>query len=308
MVDLASGDVLLMHLGMSGSFRVHRENDPHAPGQFHHPRSKDHAHDHVVFHMSSGAAVIFNDPRRFGYMKVIDRSAIEDEPLLQGLGPEPLGNAFDAAMLARSCADKKTSLKAALLDQRVVAGLGNIYVCEALFRAQLSPRRLAATLATKKAWPQIMRGGGRPSMRCSIRQSGPAARRCVTIARPPVSSVISSTRSRSMTAKARNTRPRGAAASSGVLPRTDVRPSGARNARSDIEPGGQLSRHGRACPGHPRLSCFVAQRRGCPGQARASGAMQKARASIGCILHFESDFQDDARWDLRHDPLRRRRW
>ena len=153
MVDLASGDVLLMHLGMSGSFRVHRENDPHAPGQFHHPRSKDHAHDHVVFHMSSGAAVIFNDPRRFGYMKVIDRSAIEDEPLLQGLGPEPLGNAFDAAMLARSCADKKTSLKAALLDQRVVAGLGNIYVCEALFRAQLSPRRLAATLATKKAGP-----------------------------------------------------------------------------------------------------------------------------------------------------------
>ena len=79
---------------------------------------------------------IFNDPRRFGYMKVIAREAIEDEPLLQGLGPEPLGNEFDAAMLARSCANKKTSLKAALLDQRVVAGLGNIYVCEALFRAQ----------------------------------------------------------------------------------------------------------------------------------------------------------------------------
>ena len=103
--------------------------------------------------MSSGAAVVFNDPRRFGYMKIIARNALEDEPLLQGLGPEPLGNEFDAAMLARSCANKKTSLKAALLDQRVVAGLGNIYVCEALFRAQLSPRRLAATLATKKAEP-----------------------------------------------------------------------------------------------------------------------------------------------------------
>jgi len=153
MADLGSGDVLLMHLGMSGSFRVLNEADQQAPGQFHHPRGQDRSHDHVVFHMSSGAAVIFNDPRRFGYMKVIARHAIEHEPLLQGLGPEPLGNAFDAAMLARSCAGKKTSLKAALLDQRVVAGLGNIYVCEALFRAQLSPRRLAATLATKKAGP-----------------------------------------------------------------------------------------------------------------------------------------------------------
>ena len=103
--------------------------------------------------MSSGAAVVFNDPRRFGYMKIIARNALEDEPLLKGLGPEPLGNEFDAAMLARSCANKKTSLKAALLDQRVVAGLGNIYVCEALYRAHLSPRRLAATLATKKGEP-----------------------------------------------------------------------------------------------------------------------------------------------------------
>jgi formamidopyrimidine-DNA glycosylase len=149
MADLASGDVLLMHLGMSGSFRVLKDGDEQTPGQFHHPRSEERAHDHVVFHMSSGAAVIFNDPRRFGYMKIIARQALEDEPLLKGLGPEPLGNEFDAAMLARSCAGKKTSLKAALLDQRVVAGLGNIYVCEALFRAHLSPRRLAATLATK---------------------------------------------------------------------------------------------------------------------------------------------------------------
>jgi formamidopyrimidine-DNA glycosylase len=150
MADLASGDVLLMHLGMSGSFRVVKDEQAKTPGQFHHPRAEDRAHDHVVFHMSSGAAVIFNDPRRFGYMKIIARQALEDEPLLNGLGPEPLGNEFDAAMLARSCANKKTSLKAALLDQRVVAGLGNIYVCEALFRSQLSPKRLAATLATKK--------------------------------------------------------------------------------------------------------------------------------------------------------------
>jgi formamidopyrimidine-DNA glycosylase len=153
MADLESGDVLLMHLGMSGSFRVIKDEGQAIPGQFHHPRSEDRAHDHVVFHMSSGAAVVFNDPRRFGYMKIIARKAFDEEPLLNGLGPEPLGNEFDAKMLAQSCANKKTSLKAALLDQRVVAGLGNIYVCEALFRSQLSPRRLAATLATKKAEP-----------------------------------------------------------------------------------------------------------------------------------------------------------
>jgi formamidopyrimidine-DNA glycosylase len=153
MADLGSGDVLLMHLGMSGSFRVQKTDEANTPGEFHHPRGKDVAHDHVVFHMSSGADVVFNDPRRFGYMKIIARNALDEEPLLRGLGPEPLGNEFDAALLARACAGKKTSLKAALLDQRVVAGLGNIYVCEALYRAGLSPRRLAMTLATKKGEP-----------------------------------------------------------------------------------------------------------------------------------------------------------
>jgi formamidopyrimidine-DNA glycosylase len=153
MADLGSGDVLLMHLGMSGSFRVVKDEEAEVPGKFHHPRAEDRAHDHVVFQMSSGASIVFNDPRRFGYMKIIARKALDEEPLLKGLGPEPLGNEFDAAMLARSCANKKTSLKAALLDQRVVAGLGNIYVCEALYRSQLSPRRLAATLATKKGEP-----------------------------------------------------------------------------------------------------------------------------------------------------------
>jgi formamidopyrimidine-DNA glycosylase len=153
MADLGSGDVLLMHLGMSGSFRIQKDEKAATPGEFHHPRGKDAAHDHVVFHMSSGAAVVFNDPRRFGYMKIIARQALDDEPLLRGLGPEPLGNEFDAAMLARACAGKKTSLKAALLDQRVVAGLGNIYACEALYRARLSPRRLAMTLANKKGEP-----------------------------------------------------------------------------------------------------------------------------------------------------------
>ena len=153
LADLSSGDVLLMHLGMSGSFRVVDAGGEATPGEFHHPRSEDRSHDHVVFSMSSGKTVVFNDPRRFGYMKLFSRAAIDDEPFLKGLGPEPLGNAFDAAMLARACAGKKTSLKAALLDQRVVAGLGNIYVCEALFRAHLSPKRLAATLATRAGGP-----------------------------------------------------------------------------------------------------------------------------------------------------------
>jgi formamidopyrimidine-DNA glycosylase len=153
MADLGSGDVLLMHLGMSGSFRIQKNEDAKTPGEFHHPRGKNGAHDHVAFHMSSGATVIFNDPRRFGYMKVIARNDLDGEPLLRGLGPEPLGNEFDATMLAASCEGKATTLKAALLDQRVVAGLGNIYVCEALYRAHLSPKRQASTLADRKGGP-----------------------------------------------------------------------------------------------------------------------------------------------------------
>jgi formamidopyrimidine-DNA glycosylase len=150
LADLSSGEVLLMHLGMSGSFRVGADAKP---GVYYHERSKSTAHDHVVFHMSNGATVTFNDPRRFGSMKLIKRAKLDAEPLLRGLGPEPLGNAFDAAMLARACAGKKTSLKAALLDQRVVAGLGNIYVCEALYRARLSPKRMASTIADRKGQP-----------------------------------------------------------------------------------------------------------------------------------------------------------
>ena len=153
MADLETGDVLLMHLGMSGSFRVTLPEGESTPGEFHYPRSEDRTHDHVVFHMQNGAVISFNDPRRFGYMKIVARAELDAEPLLKGLGPEPLGNAFDAAMLAHACAGKKTSLKAALLDQRVVAGLGNIYVCEALFRSHLSPKRKASTLADKKRAP-----------------------------------------------------------------------------------------------------------------------------------------------------------
>src|ERR1700685_220972 len=154
LADLSSGDVLLMHLGMSGSFHVFDEkNVGPGLGNYYHERSQHAAHDHVVFHMSPGAIVTFNDPRRFGSMKIVPRQKLDAEPLLNWLGPEPLGNAFDAAMLARACKGKKTSLKAALLDQRVVAGLGNIYVCEALYRARLSPKRMASTIASKTGAP-----------------------------------------------------------------------------------------------------------------------------------------------------------
>ena len=153
LADLSSGEVLIMHLGMSGSFRVSRNGKEAAPGDFQYERSKAAAHDHVVFHMSSGADVTFNDPRRFGFMKLVPRTEIDREPLLRAIGPEPLGNEFGAALLAHACRGKKTSLKAALSDQRVVAGLGNIYVCEALSRARLSPKRRAATIASKNGEP-----------------------------------------------------------------------------------------------------------------------------------------------------------
>jgi formamidopyrimidine-DNA glycosylase len=153
LADLSSGEVLMMHLGMSGSFRVTQENGEKTPGEFHHPRAEDRAHDHIVFHMSSGARIAFNDPRRFGLMLLVPRTELADHPLMKAIGPEPLGNAFDAAMLAAACRGKKTSLKAALSDQKVVAGLGNIYVCEALHRARLSPKRQASTIATRTGTP-----------------------------------------------------------------------------------------------------------------------------------------------------------
>jgi formamidopyrimidine-DNA glycosylase len=156
LADLSSGEVLLMHLGMSGSFRVEKSGKGETPGEFHFPRGKAGKHDHIVFQMSSGYTATFNDPRRFGFMKLIPRAKLEEEPHLAPLGPEPLGNRFDAETLAQSLKGKKTSLKAALLDQKVVAGLGNIYVCEALHRAHLSPKRRASTLADRKGRPNEM--------------------------------------------------------------------------------------------------------------------------------------------------------
>ena len=143
-LPLSSDETLLMHLGMSGSFRV----DQAAGG------TPSVAHDHVVFQMSSDAVVTFNDPRRFGFMDLVPASAIAAHPVWSALGPEPLSAEFDGTALARACKGKRTSLKVALLDQRVVAGLGNIYASEALHVAGLSPSRQASTIATASGLPR----------------------------------------------------------------------------------------------------------------------------------------------------------
>ena len=144
LASLSSGDTLLMHLGMSGSFRVLRKAVHAGIG----------LHDHVIFYLSSGKVVVFNDPRRFGVMDLIPAEDLPHHPTLSRLGPEPLSADFDAGVLARACRGKKVSLKAALLDQRVVAGLGNIYASEALHVAELSPMRRASTIATPSGAPR----------------------------------------------------------------------------------------------------------------------------------------------------------
>ena len=147
LAHLSSGETLLMHLGMSGSFRVEYDAAD---------TERDDAgrHDHVVFEMSSKAKVFFNDPRRFGFMDLVPAGKLDEHPTLSRLGPEPLSAEFDGAALAAACRGKKVSLKVALMDQRVVAGLGNIYVSEALHIARLSPHRKASTIATSTGAPR----------------------------------------------------------------------------------------------------------------------------------------------------------
>ena len=146
--------VLISHLGMSGSFRIERADDAHMPGVFHHEHSKQVAHDHVVFHLKSPSGarsdVVFNDPRRFGFMLFAQAAQLQEHPMLAGLGVEPTGNTLDGALLSSLFAGRRAPLKAALLDQRLIAGLGNIYVSEALWRAGLSPKRLAGSIVSAR--------------------------------------------------------------------------------------------------------------------------------------------------------------
>jgi formamidopyrimidine-DNA glycosylase len=156
--DLSGGDALIMHLGMSGRFTIEMPGGPSdvaavKPGSFTHEFALAAPHDHVVFHFANGARVTYNDPRRFGFMDLVPTEGLASCRHFAKMGIEPLGNELSAGYLAQQAAGRTTDLKAFLLDQRHIAGLGNIYVCEALHRAGLSPRRLAGTLATKKARP-----------------------------------------------------------------------------------------------------------------------------------------------------------
>lgn len=143
LADLSGGETLLIHLGMSGRMTV--SGDP--LGQFVHHHPMPQKHDHVVFHMANGARITFNDPRRFGAMDLMLTATAEQHKLLAVLGPEPLGNDFNETYLIDAFRGRATPVKAALLDQRIVAGLGNIYVCEALYRARVSPRRKAGQIS-----------------------------------------------------------------------------------------------------------------------------------------------------------------
>jgi len=146
-VDLATGETLVMHLGMSGRFRI----EGGTLGAFHQETSDNPKHDHVVFNMEGGVSVTYNDPRRFGFMEIWPSADFENYPRLLKMGPEPLSNGFSAAYLNEALKGKAAPIKAALLDQKVVAGLGNIYVCEALFRSGISPRRKSSTVPGLRA-------------------------------------------------------------------------------------------------------------------------------------------------------------
>jgi formamidopyrimidine-DNA glycosylase len=152
------GDLsLIAHLGMSGSFRIEELERATQPGDFHHERSKDQAHDHVILRISRDTEpdtlIIYNDPRRFGFMDLIETSAIDTYPAFKVLGPEPMGNHLSAQYLAERFRAKKGPIKSVLLDQTVIAGLGNIYVCEALYRSHIKPTRAAMSVVTPTGKP-----------------------------------------------------------------------------------------------------------------------------------------------------------
>lgn len=156
LVGLDSGETLLIHLGMTGRLTVlPASGKSRNLGEFYHEEAAgagaNGKHDHVVLGLDDGSRIVFTDPRRFGAMDIVRQGADGSHRLLKVLGPEPLGNEFSSAHLAARFHGKKAPLKAALLDQGVVAGLGNIYVCEALFRSGLSPKRRAGSLAKTKA-------------------------------------------------------------------------------------------------------------------------------------------------------------
>jgi len=147
MATLDREDTLVMHLGMSGRFEIARPAGSERPGQFHYAPDPDPKHAHIFFETDAGAQITYYDPRRFGYMALINTATLNLHPWFTGLGPEPLSEDFDAARLKDAFGGRKQGPKTLLLDQRIVAGLGNIYVCEALNRARISPFKPAAGIS-----------------------------------------------------------------------------------------------------------------------------------------------------------------
>ena len=156
---LDSGETLVIHLGMTGRMSVYAEGKTRKLGQYVYeaaPADAGHGkHDHVVMETDAPARIVFTDHRRFGLMTILATDTLEQDPLFKGIGVEPMSNAFDAAYLDRVLKGKKTPIKSALLDQRVIAGIGNIYACEALFRAHISPKRQASTIPGKRSQPLV---------------------------------------------------------------------------------------------------------------------------------------------------------
>lgn len=155
MARLDREDTLVMHLGMSGRFEISRPDGGSLPGNFHYAPDPDPKHAHVLFETEEGVRVTYYDPRRFGYMALVNTATLELHPWFAGLGPEPLSDAFDAARLKTAFAGRKQGPKTLLLDQRIVAGLGNIYVCEALHRARISPFKPAGNIPAAKLGPLV---------------------------------------------------------------------------------------------------------------------------------------------------------
>ena len=146
LIDLSGGETLVMHLGMSGRIIISQK----VAGTFHHNTTHSRKHDHFILHLKDNHQLTFNDPRRFGVIDLLRTENLELSSMLSQIGPEPLSNSFNEAYFVSTLRVKKTNIKSALLDQRVVAGLGNIYVCEALFRAGISPKRQALRISHKK--------------------------------------------------------------------------------------------------------------------------------------------------------------
>jgi formamidopyrimidine-DNA glycosylase len=167
---LDDGNVLIIHLGMSGRFTLDESG-----------KVPDGKHDHVVFYMADGTVATYTDPRRFGLITMCREDEVDSHRLLAKMGPDPLGNAFNGPFLAERLAGKRSPIKAALLDQKIVAGLGNIYVCEALYYSGISPRRSAHTVqgaraerlatAIRQVLDKALKAGG-SSLRDYVQTSG----------------------------------------------------------------------------------------------------------------------------------------